>query len=347
VNFDFEKLENSSSPCYLIAEIGVNHGGDAELAMRMIASANAAGASGVKFQTFTADAFVSRSTPKVLYQEQTTSLDESHYEMIRKLELKREDHVPIMEYCDRLGIDFISTPYDLDSASFLNGIGVNLFKTASADIVDLPLQEYLARTGKPVIVSTGMATYDEIETAVSVYRSAGNRRFSLLHCVSNYPCSDGSLNMRVIPGLRSSFRTLVGFSDHSLGNNAAVVAIAFGAKIIEKHFTLDRNMPGPDHRASVTPVEFAELVHSVRRAENMLGTSKKICQDEEKQMAEVSRKSVFLRKDLPAGECLTMEYIIMKRPGTGIMARDLPEILGKNARSDLPEGHQLKREDLQ
>jgi sialic acid synthase SpsE len=313
----------------------------------MIASAKEAGADAVKFQTFTANAFISRSTPKVPYQKQTTSLSESHYEMIRKLELKRDDHLPLMEYCDELGIDFISTPYDLDSASFLVDAGVKLFKTASADIVDLLLHEFLARTGKPVIISTGTATHEEIESAVSLYRSAGNSRYSLLHCVSNYPCSDNSLNMRVIPMLQSSFRTIVGFSDHSIGNQAAVIAVALGAKIIEKHFTLDKKLPGPDHRASVTPDEFSELVHSVRRAEIILGTSLKTCQDEEKQMATVSRKSIFLRKALSAGERLTREHIIMKRPGTGIMAKDLPEVIGKKARSNLQEGHMLKRDDFQ
>lgn len=347
MNFDFERLGDTAAPCYLIAEIGVNHGGDVGLAMKMIASAKGAGADAVKFQTFTANAFVSRSTPKVLYQERTTSPGESHYEMIRSLELKREDHLPLMEFCGELGIDFISTPYDIDSASFLHDAGVGLFKTASADIVDLPLHGYLARTGRPVIISTGTATFEEIEVAVSIYRSAGNRQYSLLHCVSNYPCSDKSLNMRVIPMLRSSFGTVVGFSDHSSGNQAAVIAVALGAKIIEKHFTLDKKLPGPDHRASATPDEFAELVHSVRRAEIILGTSSKRCQDEEKQMAAVSRKSAFLRKDLSAGERLTMEHIIMKRPGTGIMAGELPDLVGKIARTGLQEGHQLDRDDFQ
>lgn len=334
-------------PCYLIAEIGVNHNGDVALAKKMIAAAKQCGADAVKFQTFTADAIVTKSTPKVLYQVETTPIDETHYEMIHKLELKREDHFPLIEYCNDLDIDFISTPYDLNSASFLNDIGVKIFKTASADIVDLPLQQFLAQTGKPVIVSTGMATLGEIEEVISIYKLHDNNQLALLHCVSNYPCSDNSLNLSVIRMLQSTFQITVGFSDHSLGCQAGVISVALGAKIIEKHFTLDKTLPGPDHRASVTPEEFSEYVKSVRRAELSLGSRFKQCQEEERQMAMVSRKSVVLRKPMKAGELLTMEHITMKRPGTGIMSRDIPNIIAKRARYPLLEGHLLNREDLE
>jgi N,N'-diacetyllegionaminate synthase len=346
MNFNFDYLRQLNSPAYLIAEIGVNHGGDVGLAIKMINAAKEAGADAVKFQTFTADALVTRSTPKVLYQEQTTPTDESHYEMIKKLELRREDHFPLMEHCKSIGIDFISTPYDLESAEFLNDAGVELYKVASADIVDLPLNSFIAKTGKPVIIAAGMATLGEIEEVTSIYRAAGNLQFALLHCVSNYPCSDESLNLRVIPMLQSTFMSVTGFSDHSEGCQAAVVAVALGAKIIEKHFTLDKRLPGPDHRASVTPDEFAMLVQSVRRAELTLGSSIKRCQEEERQMSSVSRKSVVLRKAIAGGDLLQMDHIIMKRPGTGIMARNIPDILNKTARYDLQEGHILRREDL-
>lgn len=333
-------------PCYLIAEIGVNHNGDLALAKKMIAAAKQSGADAVKFQTFTAEALVTKSTPKVLYQVETTPVNETHYEMIRNLELSREDHFPLMQFCKDVDIDFISTPYDLDSAAFLDAAGVELFKTASADIVDLPLHHFLAQTGKPVIVATGMATLGEIEEVVSIYKSHGNNQLALLHCVSNYPCSDNSLNLNVIQTLHSAFKVAVGFSDHSLGSQAAVISVALGAKIIEKHFTLDKTLPGPDHRASVTPEEFIELALSVRRAELSLGSPFKQCQEEENQMASVSRKSVVLRKHINSGEILTIEHIIMKRPGTGIMARDIPNIIGKTARESLSEGHLLSRENL-
>jgi N-acetylneuraminate synthase len=347
MKYSVNKSSNEKQLCYMIAEIGVNHNGDVALAKKMIAAAKQCGADAVKFQTFTADALVTKSTPKVLYQLETTPVGETHFEMIRKLELKREDHFPLMAYCNDLDIDFISTPYDLDSASFLNDAGVKLFKTASADIVDLPLQHFLAKTGKPVIVATGMATLGEVEDTVSIYKENGNSHLALLHCVSNYPCSDSSLNLSVIPMLQSTFQVTVGFSDHSLGNQASVISVALGAKIIEKHFTLDKSLQGPDHRASANPQEFSELVQAVRRAEISLGSQTKRCQEEERQMAMVSRKSVIIRKPIDAGEQLSLDHLIMKRPGTGIMARDIPSIVGKKARWPLTEGHILSREDFE
>lgn len=344
--FDYQSLRNPLAPCYLIAEIGVNHGGDMELAKRMISAAKAAGADAVKFQTFTASTLVSPDTPKVHYQKSTTSPHESHYEMIRKLELTKDQHITLKEYCQQTGIEFISTPYDIESVDFLAQIGVSVFKTASADIVDLPLQRSLAKKRKPVIVATGMASLVEIEEVVALYRGEGHEQLVLLHCVSNYPCSDASLNMRAIPVLKSAFDTVIGFSDHSVGPQAAVISVALGAKVIEKHFTLDKNLPGPDHRTSVTPEEFADLVQSVRRAELSLGHPSKSCQEEERQMALVSRKSVFLKKELSIDERLTMEHITMKRPGTGLLARELPKLVGRTAKRHLPCDHMLTWDDL-
>ena len=340
-------LRSLASPCYLIAEIGVNHGGDMELANKMILAAKASGADAVKFQTFTAEALVSKGTPKVRYQESTTSKDETHYEMIRKLELKREHHKPLMEFCHKVGVDFISTPYDLDSASFLHELGVGIFKTASADIVDLPLQSLLAKTGKTVIVATGMATMEEIREVTDIYSAAKNSNLALLHCVSNYPCSDASLNLRVITSLQSAFpNSLVGFSDHSVGAQAGALSIALGAKIIEKHFTLDKNLVGPDHKASATPEEFLELAHAVRKAEISLGSPEKFCQEEEKQMAAVSRKSIVARYPIKAGERITVENIMMKRPGTGMRANRIPFLIGKKAKRSMEADHLVQIQDL-
>ncbi|MDB9340923.1 N-acetylneuraminate synthase family protein [Nodularia spumigena CS-589/07] len=255
------------SRAYLIAEIGVNHNGDVDLAKQMIDAAKKAGADAVKFQTFSADSLVSLETPKVNYQKNTTSPDETHYDMIRRLELDHQAHYELFNYCTEKSIDFLSTPYDVDSAQFLLKLGVKLFKTASADIVDLPLQRYIASTGNPTIVATGMAGLGEIEQVVDLYEEVGNPNLVLLHCVSNYPCSDQSLNLRAMNTLAQAFSLPVGFSDHSEGFLAAVIAVSMGAKVIEKHFTLDKAMSGPDHRASSTPEEFAQLVQNVRRAE--------------------------------------------------------------------------------
>jgi len=332
---------------FLIAEIGVNHNGDIQLAKKMIDAAKSSGADAVKFQTFTAKELVSYGTPKVRYQQSTTSPDESHYEMIKKLELKRDDHFLLKSYCEEVGIEFLSTPYDVDSAKFLNDeLDVRLFKTASADIVDLPLHRYIASTGKHSLVSVGMATLGEIEDVVNIYRTSGSENLTLLHCVSSYPCADESLNMNVMSTLKSAFQLPVGYSDHSVGHEAAVLSVAFGATVIEKHFTLDKNLSGPDHMASSTPEEFSFLKVAVRRAENMLGSPVKFCQDEEKEMATVSRKSITLVCDLRAGDKIESRHLVMRRPGTGLTARELERVCGMSLKIDVGAGHQLALSDL-
>jgi len=332
---------------FLIAEIGVNHNSDIHLAMRMIDAAKESGADAVKFQTFTADTLVSAGTPKVDYQKNTTSPEESHFEMIRNLELTRKDHILLQSYCQTKGIEFLSTPYDVESAKFLHEeLNVRLFKTASADIVDLSLHRYIASTGKHSIISVGMASLGEIEEVLELYKSAGNHKVTLLHCVSNYPCSDESLNLSVMTTLRNAFQVDVGYSDHSTGFEAAVLSVALGATIIEKHFTLDKSYPGPDHQASSTPEEFATLQHAVRRSELMLGSPLKRCQDEERQMAVVSRKSITLTCDLRAGDTIQSNHLTLRRPGTGLLAREIQNVCGMKVKCDLRAGHQLNYADL-
>ena len=326
---------NNLNSCYLIAEIGVNHNGNIEMAFKMIDEAKGIGLDAVKFQTFSADALVSKDSPKVEYQQSTTSPGETHYEMIKKLELKREDHYRLKKYCDEINIDFLSTPYDIESANFLKELKVKLFKTASADLVDLPLQKFIAEMKKPTIISVGMAILGEIESIVNLYRSYNNNDLVLLHCVSNYPCEDSSLNMRVMNTLSQAFDLPVGYSDHSIGEEAAIISVTQNAKVIEKHFTLDKNLPGPDHRASSNPKELAKLVKSVRRAESMLGDPVKRCQTEEKSMKTISRKSIVLTKDLKKGDVITSEYLTMKRPGTGLNAHYIEKIIGKKVDVDL------------
>ena len=347
-----DKLKNMNyftalKQSFIIAEIGVNHNGDIALAKKLVEAAKKAGADAVKFQTFTAAALVSPGTPKVHYQLNTTSVDETHYEMLKRLELSKQAHLDLAAYCQVLGIDFISTPYDIQSAAFLEGIGVRFFKTASADLVDLPLQRFIAATGKSVIIATGMATLGEVEHVVNIYVEEGNTNVVLLHAVSNYPCSDESLNLRAMHTLAQAFSLPVGFSDHSEGYLGAVLSIAMGAKVIEKHFTLDKSMAGPDHKASSTPLEFAELVRNVRRAEQMLGSARKICQPEERQMATVSRKSLTLARDIKTGETLKDLDVQLMRPGSGIDASHISKIVGQKARISLNAGHQLKWSDIE
>lgn len=332
--------------CYVIAEIGVNHNGSLDLAFEMIKAAKDAGADAVKFQTFKADLLASPNTPKVKYQTINTDSSESHHEMLKKLELTQEDHFRIFNYCSQLGIEFISTPYDVESAKFLDSLGVNIFKTASADLVDLPLHEYIASTGKAAIVATGMSSLGEVEEVVNIYERFKNKNITLLHCVSNYPCSDESLNMRSMVTLGQSFSLPFGYSDHSVGNLASVIAVALGARIIEKHFTLDKTLDGPDHRASSTPKEFAELVSAIRRAELVLGSRRKYPRAEELEMSKVSRKSIHLARDIKKGEILAEHDFVLMRPGDGILSREIPNLVGKKAHRALTRHHKISWSDL-
>lgn len=331
--------------CYIIAEIGVNHAGSVKLAKEMIEAAKKSGADAVKFQTFTADKLVSKNTPKVKYQESTTDKDESHYQMIKSLEFSFDDHIPVFEYCRKLDIDFISTPYDIESARFLVSIGVKVFKTASADIVDLSLQEFIAKNAEHAIVSTGMATLGEIEQVVDIYRKHGCK-LTLLHCVSNYPCSFESLNLKAMNTLKNAFYCDVGYSDHALGSLPAVAAVALGATVIEKHFTLDKSMAGPDHKASSDPQEFKELVDAIRSTEVALGSPIKSIQKEEIQMRQVSRKSLFLVQDVEEGAVLTADVFTLKRPGTGFYEAELQNIIGSISTKKLKAGNMLQVGDF-
>ena len=332
--------------CYLIAEIGVNHNADMELAKKMINAAINSGADAVKFQTFNADLLVSKNAPKVSYQLESAMPDETHYQMIKKLELSIDQHFFLKRYCDMKGVNFISTPYDIYSIDLLEQIGVQQYKIASADLVDLELLRRVASTRKPVLLSVGMARLGEVEDAVEIFSNYSKSDLLLLHCVSNYPCSDESLNLNVMRTLQSAFDYSIGYSDHSIGIQASVLAVALGAKVIEKHFTLDKALPGPDHKASSTPEEFRLLSEAVRRAELMLGSGVKRRQEEEMQMAKISRKSILLARDVKCGQVINRSDVVMMRPGTGLMPKELSKIAGMRVRRDLPKHHILSWEDL-
>ena len=333
--------------CYLIAEIGVNHNGDINLAKKMIDEAVKSGADAVKFQTFKAKNLVTIGTPKVSYQERTTLISESHYEMIEKLELKENQHYVLKNYCENCGVDFISTPYDIASVDFLESLGIEQYKIASADLVDLELLKAVALTRKPVILSLGMASLGEIEDALKIFSNYAKGDLLLLHCVSNYPCSDKSLNLRVIQKLKRTFDYELGFSDHSIGFQAAVISVSLGAKVIEKHFTLDKKLDGPDHKASSTPNEFLDLKNAVRRAELMLGNGDKKCQLEEMEMSKVSRKSIVTKKNMKKGELIKTNDLVMMRPGTGLRAKVIEDLIGMKLRKDLPKHTLLNWTDLE
>ena len=333
-----------NNPVFIIAEAGVNHNGKLDMALQLVDAAVKVRADAVKFQTFTAAALTLPLTQKVAYQMDTTPNEESHYDMLKRLELSKKEYQQLFKYCVEKGIEFISTPYDVESAEFLNKLGVQTFKTASADIVDLTLHKFLSKTGRNVIIATGMASLGEIEEVVNLYPD--KNKITLLHCVSNYPCSIESLNLKAMQTLKGAFSVNVGYSDHSIGSLAATLSVALGATVVEKHFTLDKALPGPDHRASSDCLEFSKLVDSIRAAEVALGVPTKLCQAEESEMAAVSRKSVVLSRDVKKGERITEDHIALKRPGTGLYAREIENILNKKLRHDLSKDHILTWSDI-
>ena len=331
----------------IIAEIGVNHNGDMALAKELVVQAKACGADMVKFQTFSADRLAAMTTPKVPYQFRTSDPHESHYAMLKRLEMSREAHIELKAFCEYTGIEFCSTSYSREDADFLYELGVSTFKVASADIVDRALHEFIAGTGKECLLSVGMATMEEIAATMELYdRHNGRNHVVLLHCVSAYPADPSDLNIRVMETLREQFGCRVGFSDHTRGVECAIAAAALGACAIEKHFTLDKTMPGPDHAASSTPEEFTALVNALRIVEKALGDGiKRICRSEEG-MRVVSRKSIVAAVDLPVGYTLSEKDLTYRRPGTGISPMQQPELLGRSLKVARKEGEQITWEDV-
>lgn len=328
----------SGQPCFLIAEAGVNHNGSLDTARRLVELARRAGANAVKFQTFKADRLATTAAPKAAYQERTTDTDESQHEMLRRLELSADAHRSLAEYCASLGILFMSTPFDEESADFLADLGVPAFKIPSGEINNLPLLAHVASKGKPLILSTGMAWLGEVERAVSTVWEAGNLDVVLLHCVSSYPAAPADVNLRAMETMSKAFGVPVGFSDHTLGIDVALAAVALGASVVEKHFTIDRGLPGPDHHASLSPDDLEALVWGVRNVEAALGDGRKVPVAGERDTAVVVRKSLVIARDVPAGTRLTDQDIAFKRPGTGLSPAMKPCVVGRTTRVDIAAG---------
>lgn len=331
-------------PCFIIAEAGVNHNGDIELAKQLIDAAVDAGADAVKFQTFKAENVVLKTAPKARYQEESTDLAESQYEMLKKLELTEQDFAELMNYCDQRGILFMSTPHDQESIDTLDDLGVEAFKVGSGDITNIPYLKHMARKGKPIILSTGMSYLSEVDEAVRVIQLAGNEQLILLHCVSNYPADPSDVNLRAMETMKKAFGVPIGYSDHTLGIEIPVAAVAMGACVIEKHFTLGRDLSGPDHKASLEPGELKAMVQGIRTVEKALGDGRKEPAASEANTAEVVRKSLVAARDIPKGTVLSQEWIAIKRPGTGLSPSMLEFIVGRTARESIPAGTLLRLE---
>lgn len=325
------KTIGEGKPCFIIAEAGVNHNGDVNLAKKLIEVAKSAGVDAVKFQTFKTEEVVTRSAQKAQYQKDVTGADESQYDMLKKLELSDEAHRELKSYADERGITFLSTPYDNRSVDFLVELGVPALKVSSADITNLPLLKHISAKRLPVILSTGMATLGEIEDALETLEKGDAKEVILLHCNFNYPARIEDVNLRVMATLEQAFGCLVGYSDHTMGIEVSMAAVALGARVIEKHFTLDRTLPGPDHHASLEPDELKKMVAKIRNIEQALGSSVKRLSSEEVANRLVCRRSIVAASDIQEGTVITSDILTVKRPGTGIQPKHIESIVGLKA----------------
>jgi N-acetylneuraminate synthase len=340
------RFVGDGQPTFVIAEAGVNHNGDAGLARALVDVAAEAGADAVKFQTFAADRLVSPSAPKAEYQLQTTDPGESQLAMLKALELSPELHEELREHCRSRGILFLSTPFDEKSVGFLEEFGVSAFKLGSGEVTNLPLIRRVAATGKPLILSTGMAYLGEVDAAQRAFSEAGGRGLILLQCVSNYPSEPADANLRVMELMSQAFRVPVGFSDHTRGLEVSLAAVALGAAVIERHFTLDQNLPGPDQRFSLEPDSLRALVRGIRDVEQALGTGLKQPAESELENRRIVRRSLAAAQDLPSGVTLSAEMLMPLRPGTGISPDLIEALVGRRTRRALERGELVGWEDL-
>lgn len=332
--------------CYIIAEIGVNHNGSFDLACQMIDAAAACKADAVKFQTFRAEDLVTETAAKAAYQSANTQNDDSQFSMLKALELTEDEFARLNDYCHEKGIQFLSTPFSLDAVDLLARIGVDAYKVSSGDLTHLGLLTHMARQGKPIILSSGMGTISEVEEAIAAIHAGGGQEISLLHCVSNYPAAPEDCNLAAMDTMAQAFGLPVGWSDHTLGATISWAAVARGARIIEKHITLDQTLPGPDHKASMEPAEFAEFVEGIRRIEAAIGDGRKGPTEAEKQTALVGRRSITTRRALPKGTVITEDDIKIVRPGTGLAPRHLPLVIGCVVSRDVPADTPLVADDI-
>lgn len=337
-----------SAPVFVIAEAGVNHNGELALALQLCDAALAAGADAIKFQTFRADDLVLPGAPTADYQARQTG-ERDQYAMLRKLELSEADHRAIQAHCNGIGIEFFSTPFSVAALAFLVSLGVRRLKLSSGELTHRALVESAGATGLPLLLSTGMATLPEVSDALQwIAGSRGDLQgVTVLHCTSAYPAPDGSLNLRAIPAMAIEFGVPLGYSDHSLGIEAALGAVALGATTIEKHLTLDRKLPGPDHGASLEPEQFAAMTAAIRRLSVMLGDGRKAPTPEESDTAKVARRSVAAATGIPRGTLIEAAMLVCRRPATGIAPRDAGAVVGRRALRDIPAGTVLQWDQLE
>lgn len=333
-------LDNKNCGCLIIAEAGVNHNGRLDLALKLCDAAKEAGADVVKFQTWQTDKIITKNVAQAEYQVKNTGVEESQYDMLKKLELSYEDFRTIKKHCDKIGIIFSSTPDDEESADFLVELGVPFLKIGSGDICNISYLRYLGGKKLPIILSTGMSTLSDVDISISALREGGAEDITILHCTTSYPCSYENVNLRSMISLGQALKLPIGYSDHTMGRDVSVAAVALGATVIEKHFTIDRNMEGPDHVASMEPKEFADMVNSIRCVEKCLGCGIKTPTEAESKIAKVVTKRIVASRKIKRGELLSSKNLCVKRNDSGMEARYWDIVVNRKADRcyDIDEG---------
>ena len=342
------KVVGENQPCFFIAEAGVNHNGSIELGKKLIDAAVDAKADAVKFQTFQTEKIITRSAPKSSYHVETTGGDDkqSWYELLKSQEMSKAMHEDLIQHCNRNNIIFLSTPYDEESVDLLFNLEIPAFKTASTDTNNIPLLKYIAKKGRPMILSTAMSTMQEVEDAVSEVKKEGLRELGVLQCTGNYPAHLKESNLLVMHEYQEKLNCVIGYSDHISDIINPIAATAMGAKIYEKHFTLDKTLPGPDHRMSLNPIELSKTIEAIRATEIAMGNKKKIVLESEKENRIKLRKSITTTKAISKGELIESNMIAIKRPGNGMSPSMLGRVIGKKASVDIPSGNIVTEEML-
>lgn len=322
------------SKVFVIAEAGVNHNGSLENAKKLVDVAAFAGADAVKFQTFKAESLVCKNAEKAEYQKNTTDAQENQFSMLKKLELTPQMHEELQKYCTQKGIMFLSTPFDIDSIDYLDKMGISVMKVPSGEITNYPYLKRIGQTGKKVILSTGMCELGEVEAAVCVLRDNGSNDIVILHCNTEYPTPYEDVNLKAMITLKEKLQIEVGYSDHTMGIEVPIAAVAVGATVIEKHFTLDKTMEGPDHKASLEPDELAAMVKAIRNIEKAIGTGSKEPSVSEKKNIPIARKSIVAKEAIKKGDVLSEKNLTCKRPGNGISPMCWNDVIGQRAKRD-------------
>lgn len=333
-------------PCYVIAEAGVNHNGNLDLAKELVDAAAAAGANAVKFQTFNADKIISAKAPKADYQRTNTGRGGSQLDMVRNLQLDEQAHYDLLAYCKQRNIQFLSSAFDEQSVDLLCEMGVPALKIGSGELTNNILLAHMAQKGAPLLLSTGMGTLDEVADALACIAGNGAPPVVLFHCVSNYPASPSHCNLNAMQTMRRAFGVPVGWSDHTLGQHVMLAAVAMGADIVEKHLTLDRDLPGPDHRASMEPDEFTDMVDMIRDVEMSLGNGEKCPAESEHNTIEVARRSLHAACNIMPGHLIAHSDLIAMRPGTGIAPNRLEDIVGRSVNREIAAGTIIEEKDI-